>query len=70
MSEDEFGLPGDGPIRMPCDAVFRQYVVLHTRQGVTKDLERALLDSIASCHCNLDSSLQQSFISQRGTLCS
>ncbi|OWM83998.1 hypothetical protein CDL15_Pgr004429 [Punica granatum] len=69
MSEDEFGLPGDGPIRVPCDAVFMQSVVLLIRRGVTKDLEKALVNSIASCHCNLDSVLQQSFISQQGILC-
>ncbi|OWM84000.1 hypothetical protein CDL15_Pgr004431 [Punica granatum] len=28
ISEDEFGLPGDGPIRMPCGAVFMQYSII------------------------------------------
>ncbi|KAJ4965609.1 hypothetical protein NE237_017458 [Protea cynaroides] len=28
MSEEEFGLPTDGPIMLPCDSVFLEYVVL------------------------------------------
>ena len=27
MSEDEFGLPCDGPITLPCDAVFMDYIL-------------------------------------------
>lgn len=64
MSKDEFGLSGDRPIRMPCDAVFMQHVVLVVRRGVPKDLEKALLDSIFSCRRNLNSDLRPGFISQ------
>ncbi|XP_077246132.1 auxin-responsive protein SAUR36-like [Tasmannia lanceolata] len=27
MSEDEFGLPGNEPITLPCEAIFMDYVV-------------------------------------------
>ncbi|KAF8027681.1 hypothetical protein BT93_E0558 [Corymbia citriodora subsp. variegata] len=39
VSEEEFGLSGDGPITVPCDAAFMECI--------TKDIEKALLNSIA-----------------------
>ncbi|XP_043709147.1 auxin-responsive protein SAUR36-like [Telopea speciosissima] len=27
MSEEEFGLPGDGPITLPCDSAFMEYII-------------------------------------------
>nr|DAD46608.1 TPA_asm: hypothetical protein HUJ06_016545 [Nelumbo nucifera] len=27
ISEEEFGLPSDGPITLPCDAVFVEYII-------------------------------------------
>ncbi|KAF8377737.1 hypothetical protein HHK36_031122 [Tetracentron sinense] len=45
MSEDEFGLPSDGPITLPCDAVFLEYEDVFQN---SKDLEKALLVSLAS----------------------
>lgn len=32
MAEEEFGLPRDGPITIPCEAVFMDYVVSLIRQ--------------------------------------
>ncbi|XP_074337247.1 auxin-responsive protein SAUR68-like [Apium graveolens] len=58
MSEKEFGLPIDGPIRLPCDEVFMKYIVKIIQQGVAKDLETALLLSIALNFGSLDSSQQ------------
>ncbi|PIA32919.1 hypothetical protein AQUCO_04300104v1 [Aquilegia coerulea] len=46
MSEEEYGLPGDGPIVLPCDATFMEYVILFVRGYVSKDVENVLLDSI------------------------
>ncbi|XP_062076486.1 auxin-responsive protein SAUR68-like [Humulus lupulus] len=51
MSEEEFGLSSDAPIRLPCDAVFMEYVVKLIRRGVAKDLEKALLRSIDTSFC-------------------
>ncbi|KAH7692258.1 Small auxin-up RNA protein [Dioscorea alata] len=48
ISEDEFGLPRDGPITLPCDAAFMEYVLSLLRRGVSKEMEMALLNSIFS----------------------
>ncbi|XP_039139110.1 auxin-responsive protein SAUR68-like [Dioscorea cayenensis subsp. rotundata] len=48
ISEEEFGLPGDGPITLPCDAVSMEYVLSMLRRGVSQEVERALLSSIFS----------------------
>ncbi|XP_039138165.1 auxin-responsive protein SAUR68-like [Dioscorea cayenensis subsp. rotundata] len=46
ISEEEFGLPSDGPITLPCDAVSMEYVLSMLRRGVSEEVERALLSSI------------------------
>ncbi|KAH7692254.1 Small auxin-up RNA protein [Dioscorea alata] len=51
ISEEEFGLPCDGPITLPCDAASMEYVLSLLRRGVSKEMEKALLSSIfISCH--------------------
>ncbi|KAK6946514.1 Small auxin-up RNA [Dillenia turbinata] len=48
MSEEEFGLPSDGPITLPCDAA---YILLIIQRGAEKDPARALLSSVSTnCH--------------------
>ncbi|CAN4114728.1 unnamed protein product [Withania somnifera] len=52
MSEDEFGLPSGGPITLPCDSAFMDYIILPIKKGVAAgDLQNALLLSIPSCCC-------------------
>ncbi|KAK3011026.1 hypothetical protein RJ639_011930 [Escallonia herrerae] len=51
MSEEEFGLPGDGPITLPCDAFLREYIISLIRRGVANDLEKALLTSVCRSRC-------------------
>ncbi|KAM0945340.1 putative small auxin-up RNA [Dioscorea sansibarensis] len=46
ISEEEFGLPGDGPITLPCDAASMEYVLSMLSRGVSEEVERALLSSI------------------------
>ncbi|KAJ0960623.1 hypothetical protein J5N97_001499 [Dioscorea zingiberensis] len=46
MSEEEYGLPGDGPITLHCDAVSMEYILLLLKKQVSKDVEKALLSSI------------------------
>ncbi|PON36387.1 Small auxin-up RNA [Parasponia andersonii] len=67
MSEEEFGLSSDGPIRLPCDAVFMDYVIKLIRRGVAKDLEKALLKSIETslCYSLPASSFHQGLTSQQ-----
>ncbi|KAK4360018.1 hypothetical protein RND71_022247 [Anisodus tanguticus] len=49
MSEEEFGLPSGGPITLPCDSAFMDYIVSLIKKGVAAgDLHKALLLSIPS----------------------
>ncbi|TYJ44470.1 hypothetical protein E1A91_A03G227300v1 [Gossypium mustelinum] len=56
MSEEEFGLPSDGPIRFPCDSVAMNYIVSLLRRSLAKDLEKAVLNSVASYRCSSNTS--------------
>ncbi|GMP37353.1 hypothetical protein CsSME_00009068 [Camellia sinensis var. sinensis] len=57
MSEEEFGLPRDGPIMLPCDAVFIDYILSLVRRGLAQDLEQ-----------DLEQALVFSVVGSRGTL--
>nr|XP_033515822.1 auxin-responsive protein SAUR68-like [Nicotiana tomentosiformis] len=52
MSEEEFGLSSDGPITLPCDALFMSYIISLIRRGVPAELQNALLVSVASSRCS------------------
>ncbi|OVA16030.1 Auxin-induced protein [Macleaya cordata] len=45
MSEEEFGLPSNGPITLPCDSAFMEYVIsfLRQRRHLSENLEKAIL---------------------------
>ncbi|KAJ8629266.1 hypothetical protein MRB53_022589 [Persea americana] len=45
MSEEEFGLPGNGPIKLPCDGVFMDYVMSLVERCVCEEVEKALVIS-------------------------
>lgn len=49
MAEEEFGLPSNGPITIPCEAVFIDYLIFLIQRRATTDMEKALLISISSC---------------------
>ncbi|KAI3499265.1 hypothetical protein L2E82_15691 [Cichorium intybus] len=51
MSEDEFGLPTNKPITLPCDSSFMNYLVCVFERALTKEFE-ALLISIATDRCH------------------
>lgn len=51
MSEEEFGLPSEGPIILPCDAAFMESVVSLIQRGSGEDMEKALLSSVSSTRC-------------------
>ncbi|KAL3351796.1 hypothetical protein AABB24_020065 [Solanum stoloniferum] len=56
MFEEEFGLPSGGPITVPCDSAFMDYIVSLIKKGVAaRDLQKALLLSIPSCCCSTSS---------------
>ncbi|XP_058099810.1 auxin-responsive protein SAUR62-like [Magnolia sinica] len=48
MSEDKYGLPGNGPIKIPCHAVFMDHIVSLLQRKMAEDVERALLIPAAS----------------------
>ena len=48
LSEEEFGLPSDGPVTLPCDSVFMEHVISLIQRGVDKNLEKALLATVSS----------------------
>ncbi|KAG5574347.1 hypothetical protein H5410_054481 [Solanum commersonii] len=61
MSEEEFGLPSGGPITLPCDSAFMDYIILLIKKGITAgDLHKALLLSIPSSCCSTSSLHQES----------
>ncbi|XWS67670.1 hypothetical protein CRYUN_Cryun04dG0025900 [Craigia yunnanensis] len=63
LAEEEFGLPSSGPLTLPCNAVFMEYVIILIKRRPTKDLEKALLTSIARGRCSSSSS----FVYQQST---
>ncbi|XP_015072941.1 auxin-responsive protein SAUR68-like [Solanum pennellii] len=60
MSEEEFGLPSGGPIKLPCDSTFMSYIISLIKKGVAAgDLHKAVLLSIPSCCCSTFSMHQE-----------
>lgn len=59
MSVEVFGLPSDGPITLPCDSAFMDYIISLIKKGIAAgDLHKALLLLLPSC-CRSTSSLHQ-----------
>ncbi|GMY05335.1 auxin-responsive protein SAUR68-like [Fagus crenata] len=67
-SEEVFGISSGGPITLPCDAAFMNYIILLIQRGAAKDLEKALLNSIATKCCSI-SACHQEYTSQNLVLC-
>ncbi|XP_060186014.1 auxin-responsive protein SAUR68-like [Lycium barbarum] len=60
ISEEEFGLPSGGPIILPCDSIFMDYIISLIKKGIAAgDLHKALLLSIPSCCCSTSSLHQE-----------
>ncbi|KAJ0230304.1 hypothetical protein HA466_0308140 [Hirschfeldia incana] len=58
ISEEEFGLPTEGPITLPFDSVFLKYLIKLVHRRMDEDTEKALLMSISSARCSTQCSLQ------------
>ncbi|WZZ59280.1 auxin-responsive protein SAUR64-like [Brassica napus] len=58
ISEEEFGLPTEGPITLPFDSVFLEYLIKLVQRRMDEDTEKALLMSISSARCSWQCSLQ------------
>ncbi|KAF5183387.1 Auxin-responsive protein saur36 [Thalictrum thalictroides] len=48
MAEEEFGSTVDGPLQVPCEEEFMDYIVAMLRKNPTVEVEKALL-SITTC---------------------
>ncbi|KAL9415551.1 hypothetical protein AB3S75_043777 [Citrus x aurantiifolia] len=71
IAEDEFGMPGSGPITLPCDAIVMEYVVSLIQKHVAKDVEKAILLSLSVIgHCLPSSYLHQEQYNQQPLICS
>uniref|UniRef100_A0A1J3CVU6 Auxin-induced protein X10A n=1 Tax=Noccaea caerulescens TaxID=107243 RepID=A0A1J3CVU6_NOCCA len=59
IAEEEFGLPTEGPITLPFDSVFLEYLIKLVERRMDGDTEKALLMSISNARCSSQCSLQQ-----------
>lgn len=69
MAELEFGLPSSGPIMMPCDASFMEYVISLTQRHPSDDVEKALIASLATGRCFPCSNLHHNQSNQQSLIC-
>ncbi|XP_010478305.1 PREDICTED: auxin-responsive protein SAUR66-like [Camelina sativa] len=53
ISEEEFGLSTSGPITLPFDSFFFEYLINLIQRRIDGDTEKALLMSISSARCSL-----------------
>ncbi|KAF8020532.1 hypothetical protein BT93_G1070 [Corymbia citriodora subsp. variegata] len=65
MSEEEFGLSGDSPISVPYDATSMDYRVSLVQRRIAKDIEKALLNSIAFTSCSIAVAVHSKFGDQQ-----
>ncbi|XP_021649839.2 auxin-responsive protein SAUR68-like [Hevea brasiliensis] len=70
MAEEEFGLQSEGPLTLPCDTNLMEYAITLIRQNATRDVERALLMSIASSCCSSFFHFQHQATSHQLPICS
>ncbi|KAI3441319.1 uncharacterized protein J3R85_002596 [Psidium guajava] len=70
LAEEEFGLPSNGLITLPCDAMLMDYAVSMIQRHASAEIEKALLMSITSNTCSLPYSLQQNHMGQQLLICS
>ncbi|EEF39747.1 conserved hypothetical protein [Ricinus communis] len=69
MSEEVFGLPSEGPIRLPCDAVYMNFIFSIIQKGLDKDIEKALLVSVDTNCCSLSAGFHQEHTGQQLLVC-
>ncbi|GAB2287574.1 hypothetical protein Dimus_021946 [Dionaea muscipula] len=69
-AEEEFGMPSDGPITLPFDAIFMEHVLCMIQKHSAKDMQKALSQSIASQRCLPSSAVLQEQRNNQSTICS
>ncbi|KAL9238447.1 hypothetical protein vseg_012865 [Gypsophila vaccaria] len=60
MAEEEYGIAAFGPITLPCDSSLMEYAISMIQRHAAKDLENALIASVASCRYSTVEHQQQS----------
>ncbi|KAL9370613.1 hypothetical protein Peur_035753 [Populus x canadensis] len=70
LAEEEFGLTSNGPLTMPCDAAFMEYAITMIKKNVAKDVEKALLITLASNRCSSTLYPHQEVRNQQLSICS
>ncbi|KAI4297820.1 hypothetical protein L6164_037685 [Bauhinia variegata] len=70
LAEEEFGLSSNVPLTLPCEGTVIEYVIKLIQRNVAKDLEQAVLMSIATtCQCQSPLHLHQQPTKQHLLLC-
>ncbi|VVA92957.1 unnamed protein product [Arabis nemorensis] len=65
IAEEEFGIPSGGPITLPFDSVFLEYLIKLIERRMDGDTEKALLMSISSARCSLQQQEQHCHTTQQ-----
>ncbi|XP_010499461.1 PREDICTED: auxin-responsive protein SAUR65-like [Camelina sativa] len=65
ISGEEFGLTAGGPITLPFDSVFLEYLINLIQRRIDGDTEKALLMSISSARCSLQLQEQHCSLTQQ-----
>ncbi|KAK6253933.1 hypothetical protein QUC31_015653 [Theobroma cacao] len=65
LAEEEFGLPSNGNLTLPCDAAFMEYVIGLIKRKASKELVKALLMSVVSDRCLSSPDLHRQETSQQ-----
>ncbi|XVE99415.1 hypothetical protein REPUB_Repub03eG0196300 [Reevesia pubescens] len=56
LAEEEFGIPSNGHLTLPCDAAFMEYVIGLIKRKASKEVEKALIMSVVNGRCSSSSS--------------
>ncbi|KAK8582617.1 hypothetical protein V6N13_069390 [Hibiscus sabdariffa] len=64
LAEEEFGIPGNGLLVMPCDATFMEYVISLIKRKPSKEVEKALIMSVSCGRCSSSYLYQQEMKTQ------
>ncbi|KAI4350233.1 hypothetical protein L6164_004707 [Bauhinia variegata] len=59
LAEEEFGLSSNVPLTLPCEGTVLEYVIMLIQRNVAKDLEEAVLMSVATTACQSTLHLHQ-----------
>ncbi|KAL9415545.1 hypothetical protein AB3S75_043771 [Citrus x aurantiifolia] len=69
LSEEEYGLTSDGPITLPCDAVFMDLVVSFIQRGIDSEgVQKAFLNTITTSRCLFPDTFRQGYTGQHAVV--